>query len=350
MDLENILNTIQPFLVMFVALLVAFLTAIWISAVIWAFRDIRARTRDIFAQILATSMVFLFFPLFPLPGLILYWILRPRETLSEIYERTLEEEALLQGIEERLACPACNRRIEEDFVVCPSCHTRLKKHCTDCGRHLHLRWNLCPYCGAAQTTATAGRVQPAILPATQASEAAMLLGSTPSSLPEPEPGGETQPILDGDYEDETPTLTGLDSEPEAEAEAEEESDPDSEEAAEAEVEGFQDASMEAEPALQPRADEELSEETSVGEEPDQKTEDLAAGFEEEPTVESDVEIGQEMEPTPDTVREEEEVGQSIAGANAPPVDVQETPGETEALSEGEDETKTPVLQDSDEEG
>lgn len=345
MDLENILNTIQPFLVMFVALLVAFLTAIWISAVIWAFRDIRVRTRDIFAQILATLMVFLFFPLFPLPGLILYWILRPRETLSEIYERTLEEEALLQGIEERLACPACNRRIEEDFVVCPSCHTRLKKRCTDCGRHLHLRWNLCPYCGAAQTTATA-----VILPAVQASEAAMLLGSTLSSLPEPEPGGETQLILDGEYEDETPTLTGLGSELEAEAEAEEESDPDSEEAAEAEIEGFQDASMEAEPALQPGADEGLSEETSVGEEPDQKAEDPAAGLEEEPTVESDVEIGQEVEPTPDTVREEEEAGQSRAGANAPPVDVQETPGETEALSEGEDETKTPVLQDSDEEG
>ena len=115
MDLENILNTIQPFLVMFVALLVAFLTAIWISAVIWAFRDIRARTRDVFAQILATSMVFLFFPLLPLPGLILYWILRPRETLTDVYERTLEEEALLQGIEERRACPACNRRIDEDF-------------------------------------------------------------------------------------------------------------------------------------------------------------------------------------------------------------------------------------------
>ncbi len=159
MDLENILNTIQPFLVLFVALFAAFLTATWISSVIWAFRDIRARTRDVFAQVLATLMVLVFFPLFPLPGLALYLILRPRETLAEVYERQLEEEALLKGIEERLACPSCNRRIELDFMVCPSCHTRLKKPCISCNQLLHLRWNICPYCGVGQTVA-----QPVILP------------------------------------------------------------------------------------------------------------------------------------------------------------------------------------------
>jgi len=151
MDLEGILNTIQPFIVMFAALLAAFLTATWIGAVIWAFRDIRSRSRDIFAQVLATLMVLVFFPLFPVPGLLLYLILRPRETLAEVYEHSLEEEVLLQGIEERLACPGCNRRIEDAFMICPTCHTRLKKACPSCGRLLHLRWNICPYCGAVQT-------------------------------------------------------------------------------------------------------------------------------------------------------------------------------------------------------
>jgi RNA polymerase subunit RPABC4/transcription elongation factor Spt4 len=155
MDFENILSAVQPFVIMFAALLGAFLTAMWIAVVIWAFRDIRSRSRDIFAQILATLMVLVFFPLFPLPGLILYLILRPRETLSEIYERSLEEEALLQGIEERMACPGCNRRIEEEFMICPTCHTRLKKACPACGRLLHLRWNICAYCGAVQTAVKA---------------------------------------------------------------------------------------------------------------------------------------------------------------------------------------------------
>ena len=182
MDFEAILNAIQPFVIMFVALFAAFLTAVWISSVIWAFRDIRSRSRDVFAQILATMMVLLFFPLFPVPGLLLYMILRPRETLSEVYERSLEEEALLQGIEERMACPGCNRRIEESFMVCPTCHTRLKKRCPACGNLLHLRWNLCPYCGAVQTAAKAAHAiepQPVVMPVEAPARA------TPSSLPEP---------------------------------------------------------------------------------------------------------------------------------------------------------------------
>jgi RNA polymerase subunit RPABC4/transcription elongation factor Spt4 len=185
MDFESILSTIQPFVIMFAALFAAFLTAVWVSVIIWTFRDIRARSRDVFAQILATLMVLLFFPLFPFPGLILYMLLRPRETLSEIYERSLEEEALLQGIEERMACPGCNRRIEEQFMVCPTCHTRLKKACPACGRLLHLRWNLCPYCGAVQTTTKAAALldtQRVTLPVEPAVEAPKLADTTPSSL------------------------------------------------------------------------------------------------------------------------------------------------------------------------
>jgi RNA polymerase subunit RPABC4/transcription elongation factor Spt4 len=212
MDFESILNTIQPFVVMFAALFAAFLTAIWISVVIWTFRDIRARSRDIFAQILGTLMVLLFFPFFPLPGWLLYMLLRPRETLSEIYERSLEEEALLQGIEERMACPGCNRRIEEEFMICPTCHTRLKKACPACGRLLHLRWNLCPYCGAIQTAAKpapALAAQPVAMPLEPATEVAELPGETPSRLPEP--AAEEQP--DATWEEQVEPVTEGSAEP-----------------------------------------------------------------------------------------------------------------------------------------
>jgi RNA polymerase subunit RPABC4/transcription elongation factor Spt4 len=189
--IQNVLAQIQPFLALFVALLAAFLTATWISAVIWTFRDIRSRTRDIFAQILATLLVLIFFPLFPIPGLILYYILRPRETLSEAYERTLEEEALLHGIEERLACPGCNRRIDEDFLFCPSCHTRLKKACRECGRQLHLKWSLCPYCGAAQVAGELPTAPTAvILPAREAIAAPRLAPNDQAALPRP-------PVVEG---------------------------------------------------------------------------------------------------------------------------------------------------------
>lgn len=122
----------------------AFSLALWVSLIIWTFRDVRARSRDVFAILLATLMVVIFGPL----GLLLYFLLRPRETLAELYERSLEEEALLQDLEERSVCPGCRRKIEAIWQVCPDCHTILKKTCLSCGQLLHLRWNICPYCTA----------------------------------------------------------------------------------------------------------------------------------------------------------------------------------------------------------
>ena len=69
----------------------AYLLAFWLSLAIWTFQDIRSRSRDILAQLLATLLVLLF----NLPGLLLYFVLRPKETLAEAYERSLAEEALL---------------------------------------------------------------------------------------------------------------------------------------------------------------------------------------------------------------------------------------------------------------
>jgi RNA polymerase subunit RPABC4/transcription elongation factor Spt4 len=131
----------------FLAFAGAFFLALWVSLIIWTFRDVRSRSRDVFAILLATLMVVVFGPL----GMLLYFLLRPRETLAEIYERSLEEEALLQDLEERVVCPGCRRKIEADWQVCPDCHTILKKTCLDCGRLLHLRWNICPYCAAPAT-------------------------------------------------------------------------------------------------------------------------------------------------------------------------------------------------------
>ena len=115
--------------------------------VIWTFRDIRSRSRDFLAQILATLLV-LVLPVF---GLVVYVMLRPRETLAEAYERSLEQEALLQAIEEPEACPGCGQRVRSDYLLCPTCHTRLKRACQECGRPLHMRWALCPYCGTSTT-------------------------------------------------------------------------------------------------------------------------------------------------------------------------------------------------------
>ena len=121
----------------------AFLAALWLSLIIWTYRDIRRRTRDPMARILAVLVVAVLF----LPGMLIYFILRPQHTLEEDFQESLEEEALLQSIEDNTVCPGCGRNVHEDWVACPSCYTRLKKPCHQCGRLMELAWNLCPYCG-----------------------------------------------------------------------------------------------------------------------------------------------------------------------------------------------------------
>ena len=137
------LETIASYLTILAAVAGALLAALWLSLVIWTFRDMRLRSRDPFAQILAAVVV----AVLPGVGLIIYLILRPPETLAEAYERALEEEALLQEIEERPACPGCSRTVQPGWILCPHCHTRLRKRCVDCDALLELQWNLCPFCG-----------------------------------------------------------------------------------------------------------------------------------------------------------------------------------------------------------
>jgi RNA polymerase subunit RPABC4/transcription elongation factor Spt4 len=121
----------------------AFLAALWLSLILWTYRDIRARARDLLARILSVLLVAVFF----IPGLVVYLILRPPQTLEEEYQQTLEEEALLQAVEDNPLCPGCSRRIRESWMVCPNCQTKLKKNCHQCSKLMDLPWNICPFCG-----------------------------------------------------------------------------------------------------------------------------------------------------------------------------------------------------------
>jgi hypothetical protein len=154
----------------------AFFVALWISLIIWTFRDARQRSRDVFAILLATLMVTIFGPF----GLILYFLLRPPTTLAELYERSLEEEALLQDLEERPHCPGCSRQVDEAWIVCPDCHTSLKKNCVQCGKGLDLTWNICPFC------------------ATPAQETPLAMDSHRQPLKRPQPTYQPEPVYASD--------------------------------------------------------------------------------------------------------------------------------------------------------
>lgn len=143
--MEDILAKVPAILTILATICGGVSAALLCGIAIWTFRDIGSRSRDILAQILATILVLAL----PVIGLIVYLMLRPQETLAEAYERSLEQEALLQAIEEPDICPGCGQRCSNDYLYCPACHTQLKRACPACARPMHLRWSICPYCGAS---------------------------------------------------------------------------------------------------------------------------------------------------------------------------------------------------------
>ena len=141
----------------FLAIGIAYLIALWFALVAWTFRDIESRSRSVFTQVFSTLLVVLFF----VPGLLLYLILRPKETLDQVFQRALEEEYLLQDLDELPLCPGCQRSVDADFVICPHCQTNLRHACASCSRLIDRRWAVCPYC-TASVSADAETVQPVI--------------------------------------------------------------------------------------------------------------------------------------------------------------------------------------------
>jgi RNA polymerase subunit RPABC4/transcription elongation factor Spt4 len=136
------LSSMNSYILIAVAFAAAFIATLWVSLIIWTIRDVRRRSKDPMARILAVLIVTLLF----LPGMLIYAILRPARTLDEEFQQSLEEEALLQTIEDIPLCPGCSRKIQTDWIVCPNCQTKLKKKCQHCKALMELPWNICPYC------------------------------------------------------------------------------------------------------------------------------------------------------------------------------------------------------------
>lgn len=130
------------------ALTGAYTIALWFALIVWTFRDIEARSRSVIAQIFSTLLVVLFF----IPGALIYFLLRPKETLDETFGRALEEEYLLQDLEDLSLCPNCHRPVQDDFVACPHCFTELRHTCHSCNRLVDVSWSICAYCTAELVT------------------------------------------------------------------------------------------------------------------------------------------------------------------------------------------------------
>lgn len=131
----------------FLALAGGYLIVLWFALVVWTYRDIGSRSNSVVTQVFATLMSLLFF----IPGTLLYMLMRPRTTLDEAFQRSLEEEYLLQDIEDTSLCPSCQRQVSDEYILCPHCQTSLKHACASCNQLVKNGWPVCPYCGADQS-------------------------------------------------------------------------------------------------------------------------------------------------------------------------------------------------------
>ncbi len=133
----------ESLVILIAGIFIAYAVVLWLGIIVWTYRDIRERTRDSASQALALGLVVLF----NIPGLFLYLVLRPHETLSEAYERRLEAEALKQELaDQRRSCPRCQRAARDEYLVCPYCATALQEPCSSCDRPLQPGWVACPFC------------------------------------------------------------------------------------------------------------------------------------------------------------------------------------------------------------
>jgi RNA polymerase subunit RPABC4/transcription elongation factor Spt4 len=124
-----------------------YVVILWLASAYWAFRDMQLRSENPVLPYLASALIVLFTPVLFLFGVIVYKIIRPHEKIGEVYERNLAEEALLAEVEAIKTCPACHKRIHDEWIICPACRTRLNRVCANCGRLVGLDWSLCAWCG-----------------------------------------------------------------------------------------------------------------------------------------------------------------------------------------------------------
>lgn len=172
MEVEGI---IARSLQVLIALGGAYLVASWFVLIVWTYRDIEARSKNVVTQVFSTLLAVFFW----VPGVLLYTLLRPKETLDEVYQKSLEEEYLLQDLQEVPLCPNCNHFISDEWQICPHCNTQLREGCHNCGRLVDLRWDLCPYCGVEQhehPPHAHAELQPAMQPTVQLSSEAKRVG------------------------------------------------------------------------------------------------------------------------------------------------------------------------------
>ncbi|MGI6443500.1 MAG: zinc ribbon domain-containing protein [Candidatus Dojkabacteria bacterium] len=119
------------------------LLAFWLVVLYWVWLDSGDRITNKgvrIAYVLLTAVLFV-------PGLIIYLLIRPSQTIEEIYWADLERRYLKYETAELGDCPRCGAQLYPGFTYCPDCRFKLKIKCPVCEVEMDKKYKYCPSCG-----------------------------------------------------------------------------------------------------------------------------------------------------------------------------------------------------------
>lgn len=119
------------------------LAIFWFVVLYWVWLDSGDRTSSTLARVGYVLLATLLF----IPGLIIYLLIRPPQTIEEIYWADLERRYLKYETSELGDCPKCGTQLYPGFTYCPNCRLILKVKCPDCGIEMDQNYKYCPSCG-----------------------------------------------------------------------------------------------------------------------------------------------------------------------------------------------------------
>lgn len=114
----------------------------WIVVIGWVWSDAGERTTNIYARVGYVLLV----AILNVIGWLIYLIIKPSETIEEVYWSDLERRYLKYETAELGDCSKCGCQLFPGYIFCPECGNELKVKCSKCEVYVDKHDKFCVFC------------------------------------------------------------------------------------------------------------------------------------------------------------------------------------------------------------